>query len=1375
MSGRQNNSFLTKGIKIVVEENNSEISPSNSYDSKSVSSLNNSFFSDNISIDGKSEGDDSSVVVLDDDMSTTHSVGGNSILQQIDPLLKYMKSTIDESEIAKAVNENLEKERLNRLKREEELYSVNSKLVDHIKRNAIEVELLKGQLNRRNEMLDQQREAFFRELMILREELFKKHSNPNYKPTDFSLYSWERKYDNIDNLTSSFDFQSEKLSPASSDMRSLQSNVMDPTSLSTLKEQSQKVAETLSSLKKLETKRKHELEKLQKEKEETERLKKKLLVRAKKQKSDQEKLSQIKDELNEERNWIRMLQEKRQVLIQKDDIRDTHGREELKPNELQVVFGDNRQSKNNDKSKPVRSETTPGLENDNNSQQKKEPNFISTILKLKSANGEQPEGGDEESFNNLEHQIHDFQGKFKGLYNQMNHIKSRLKFYKENQVEFCDGTGPQGDVTLVFTDVQDSTRLWELDLETMASSIKVHNNLMRQILKETKGFEVKTEGDAFMCAFQNVEDAVEFTLQAQLRLITCDWSETLLKFDPSKVEYDETEKDENGENITLFRGLRVRMGIHTGRPIVEKDPVTGRYDYFGPVVNRAARVEGQAAGGQIVISSSVWAEIMDKIENFSVKIWTKFLGTVALKGMDEPETIRMILPYRLRNRKFPEVKVVVDQKSGIQQLEEQEHLSSLKELHEKLEILKQEHEQLEKERTSIHHQIQFKLRIKALEDTMLEKDNVIKYLRTKIDNVKKTYKEAIQANNEKQRNQLLEQTKKLQSDIDTVMQKYEEMKEQYSTMKINYDEVVKVFNKKVKYELEGVKEDINSLTQEVKQGEDKPVDWQMEKKMYEVQLESKDKLIKEKDGKIQQLRSAVRLARMDKKMERIKGFLRHDSSTALKTRSFSVDDNSPSIVTEIITPTETDIIPLFPENKPEQEAIYDANGELVMSGEQTQRFMQYMEDTDKIDKKTKNEESFAETDIQNTGKLASRPKLIVRPSQMDINKLLRASNHIEKNRKNIRSPPLFVHQIVTPRLGGIGWSYKELRELQKKHKGHLLESFEGYSVTLSDITSILRDAIREAVEVSRKYDGFNWRLFIRGQHVSNVDDVNVIPSTYLKKSETKSKKRNTKSEVKIFDEKSKQFINIPKKAIKEWGIINAAKFIAEKQANAPQEEQSPGGVRLASTVVNLRTNHSNYKKSYSRMLEYHDEGSNSTNQNDSMDSKDSNSKISESKFEPLGAPFRKMKYRPRSTTPNHEKETVKRKQSYEKKKPSSGGIIQPPSTLPPVYSLTKSNIQTNSTLQSVTALPKIVNQSNDNIKELLEHYTSTFENYELFKNMSKEERRQEILNLIYFDRTKDQFENMLDQSKPPQAGESPQLELVVKGKLGKKDIMASCE
>jgi class 3 adenylate cyclase len=170
----------------------------------------------------------------------------------------------------------------------------------------------------------------------------------------------------------------------------------------------------------------------------------------------------------------------------------------------------------------------------------------------------------------------------------------------------------------------------------------MHNDLMRRELEAHKGYEVKTEGDAFMVAFGDPVSAVKWCLEVQQALLKVDWPNKLYQhFKSAPV------MSKKGE--PLFRGLRVRMGIHCGEASAQEDPVTGRMDYFGQMVNRAARVESVGTGGQVIMSSDVHDRVMAALESQVVVL---DLGVVALKGLSTDTHVYQILPRALAERTF---------------------------------------------------------------------------------------------------------------------------------------------------------------------------------------------------------------------------------------------------------------------------------------------------------------------------------------------------------------------------------------------------------------------------------------------------------------------------------------------------------------------------------------------------------------------------------------------------------------------------------------------------------------------------------------------------------------------------------------------------
>ncbi|MCA9568142.1 MAG: protein kinase [Myxococcales bacterium] len=197
---------------------------------------------------------------------------------------------------------------------------------------------------------------------------------------------------------------------------------------------------------------------------------------------------------------------------------------------------------------------------------------------------------------------------------------------------------PVGKVTLVFTDIQGSTRLWEAAEEVTRHSLHAHDAVMRAALQKYGGYEVKTEGDAFMVAFPEASQAIRFCVEVQRKLHEHPWSEALLARKEASVEPG-------------FRGLRVRMGVHEGLPECRR--VGNRADYYGPMVNRAARISGVGHGGQILISAETWEQAP---RDLRAQVVETDLGEFQLRSLSGTQRIVQIVPNELSERTFEPVK-----------------------------------------------------------------------------------------------------------------------------------------------------------------------------------------------------------------------------------------------------------------------------------------------------------------------------------------------------------------------------------------------------------------------------------------------------------------------------------------------------------------------------------------------------------------------------------------------------------------------------------------------------------------------------------------------------------------------------------------------
>ncbi len=163
---------------------------------------------------------------------------------------------------------------------------------------------------------------------------------------------------------------------------------------------------------------------------------------------------------------------------------------------------------------------------------------------------------------------------------------------------------PTGAVVFLFSDIEGSSRRWERYTEAMRDAVRRHDEILRSEIERRRGHVFKTIGDAFCAAFWTVGEALEAAVAAQRRL--------------------------GGADFAAVDGLRVRIAIHAG----ETDERAG--DYFGPAVNRTARLLSTGHGGQILVSG--FASDL-AASNLPSDIALRQLGTLPLRDLTEPERV----------------------------------------------------------------------------------------------------------------------------------------------------------------------------------------------------------------------------------------------------------------------------------------------------------------------------------------------------------------------------------------------------------------------------------------------------------------------------------------------------------------------------------------------------------------------------------------------------------------------------------------------------------------------------------------------------------------------------------------------------------------
>jgi LuxR family maltose regulon positive regulatory protein len=168
---------------------------------------------------------------------------------------------------------------------------------------------------------------------------------------------------------------------------------------------------------------------------------------------------------------------------------------------------------------------------------------------------------------------------------------------------------PGGTLTFLFSDIEGSTQLWEQHKEAMSTALARHDAMVRQAVACQHGTVFKTVGDGVHAIFARAADALAAALTAQRALLDEAWE---------------------ASGLPAGQPLRVRMALHSGAAELREG------DYYGPPINRLARLLAAAHGNQILLSRA-GAELV--ADGLPAGVSVRDLGTHQLSGLGRPEQI----------------------------------------------------------------------------------------------------------------------------------------------------------------------------------------------------------------------------------------------------------------------------------------------------------------------------------------------------------------------------------------------------------------------------------------------------------------------------------------------------------------------------------------------------------------------------------------------------------------------------------------------------------------------------------------------------------------------------------------------------------------
>eukprot|EP00760_Papus_ankaliazontas_P028931 PhM_4_TR4067/c0_g3_i1/m.30650 len=201
-------------------------------------------------------------------------------------------------------------------------------------------------------------------------------------------------------------------------------------------------------------------------------------------------------------------------------------------------------------------------------------------------------------------------------------------------------------VVVLSTEIDRAAELWSAVPNDMGRSMQQHHKMLRRLLQEHEGHEIKDNGDGLLCVFSEPTKAVTFAMETQKQLLTLEYPIDLVAHDAACIIMDAA------SNI-VCRGFRIRIGVDYG-DVDMVFPDKYLVEYSGTLLERVETLQKMACGGQTLLTDTLHDAMIENLNDMPVLVRMRYEGRHAIDDSGKRDVYSM-LPLSLEDRQFSQI------------------------------------------------------------------------------------------------------------------------------------------------------------------------------------------------------------------------------------------------------------------------------------------------------------------------------------------------------------------------------------------------------------------------------------------------------------------------------------------------------------------------------------------------------------------------------------------------------------------------------------------------------------------------------------------------------------------------------------------------